>query len=199
MNKLASILLALLSLAGLTLAGCHELGHVDGLGDYGSSSSDMVGEVQHVDTRAREIEIRTDSGRTSVVRYDNNTQVEYRQRNYSVDNLERGDYVAARVQQDRDGRPFTNSITVKESVQDRGYSGGGRGRLDRAEGRVEYVDARRGTFEIRDQRNRLVVVSVAFNAPRAVTDQFNRLRNGDYVRIEGRSVNADRFELENFL
>jgi hypothetical protein len=104
------------------------------------------------------------------------------------------------VQRDRDGRDFTDSITVRESVQDRGYSSGGsRGRLDRAEGRVEYVDSRRGTFEIRDQRNRLIVVSVAFNAPRAVTDQFNRLRNGDYVRIEGRSVNADRFELENFL
>jgi hypothetical protein len=200
MNKLASTLLALLSLAGLALAGCHELGHVDGLGDYGSSSSDIVGEVQHVDARAREIEIRTDSGRTSVVRYDNNTQVVYRQRNYSVDNLERGDYVAARIQRDRDGRNFTDSITVRESVQDRGYSsGGGRARLDRAEGRVEYVDPRRGTFEIRDSRNRLIVVSVAFNAPRTVTDQFNRLRNGDHVRIEGRAVNADRFELENFL
>jgi exosome complex RNA-binding protein Csl4 len=199
MNKLASTLLGFLSLAGLALACCHELGHVVGLGDYGSSSNDIIGEVQYVDTRAREIEIRTDSGRTSVVRYDNNTQVTYRQRNYSVDNLERGDYVAARVQQDRDGRPVTNSITVRESVQDRGYSGGGRGRLDRAEGRVENVDARRGTFEIRDQRNRSIVVSVAFNAPRAVTDQFNRLRNGDHVRIEGRSVNADRFELENFL
>jgi exosome complex RNA-binding protein Csl4 len=196
---LASRLFRFLFLASLALTGCHELGHVDGLGDYGSSN-DIVGEVQHVDTRAREIEIRTDSGRTSIIRYDNNTQVVYQQRNYSVDNLERGDYVAARVQRDRDGRDFTDSITVRESVQDRGYSSGGsRGRLDRAEGRVEYVDSRRGTFEIRDQRNRLIVVSVAFNAPRAVTDQFNRLRNGDYVRIEGRSVNADRFELENFL
>jgi exosome complex RNA-binding protein Csl4 len=198
--KPLTTLFGFLSLAVLTLAGCHEFGHVDGMGDYGSSSSDIVGEVQYVDTRAREIEIRTDSGRTSAVRYDNNTQVVYRQRNYSVDNLERGDYVAARVQQDRDGRPVANSITVKESVQDRGPSRSGRGRLDRAEGRVEYVDPRRGTFEIRDQRNRsTVVVSVPFNAPRDVMDQFNRLRNGDYVRIEGRSVSADRFELENFL
>src|SRR6266540_2867348 len=149
---LASRLFGFLSLASLALTGCHELGHVDGLGDYGSSN-DIVGEVQNVDTRAWEIEIRTDSGRTSIVRYDNNTQVVYQQRNYSVDNLERGD----------------------------------------------YVDSRRGTFEIRDQRNRLIVVSVAFNAPRSVTEQFNHLRNGDYVRIEGRSMNADRFELENFL
>jgi hypothetical protein len=44
-----------------------------------------------------------------------------------------------------------------------------------------------------------VVVYVAFNAPRPVSDRFNRLRNGDYVRIEGRGVSADRFDLENFL
>ena len=197
--KTITTLFGILSLAVLTLASCHEFGHVDGLGDYGSSSSEIVGEVEYVDTRAREIEIRIDSGRTSAVRYDNNTQVVYQQRNYSVDNPERGDYIAARVQQDRDGRPVANSITVRESVQDRGYRGGGRGRFDRAEGRVEYVDARRGTFELRDQRNRLIVVSVAFNAPRPVMDQFNRLRNGDHVRIEGRSVSTDRFELENFL
>jgi hypothetical protein len=102
-----------------------------------------------------------------------------------------------RVQQDRDGRYYADTVTVRESAQDRGTIGGGR--LDRIEGRVEYVDSRRGTFEIRDSRNRLVVVSVPFNAPRAVTDRFNRLRSGDNVRIEGRSVSADRFDLENFL
>ena len=71
--------------------------------------------------------------------------------------------------------------------------------MDRTEGRIEYVDQRRGTFELRDQRNRLIIVSVAFNAPGPVIDQFNRLRNGDYVRIEGKSVSSDRFELANFM
>ena len=185
-----------LALAFFALTGCHEVGHMDGPGDYGSSGNEVVGEVMNVDTRAREIEIRADSGRTRRIAYDNNTQVIYRQRNYSVANLERGDYVAARVQQDRDGRYYTDTVTVRESAQDRGTIGG---RLDRTEGRVEFVDSRRGTFEIRDSRNRLIVVSVPFNAPRAVTDRFNRLRNGDYVRIEGRSVSTDRFDLESFL
>ena len=185
-----------LALALFALTGCHEVGHMDGPGDYGSSGNEVVGEVMNVDTRAREIEIRADSGRTRRIAYDNNTQVIYRQRNYSVANLERGDYVAARVQQDRDGRYYTDTVTVRESAQDRGTIGG---RLDRTEGRVEFVDSRRGTFEIRDSRNRLIVVSVPFNAPRAVTDRFNRLRNGDYVRIEGRSVSTDRFDLESFL
>jgi len=194
-------LFGMLSIALVAFAGCHELGHVDGLGDFGGigGSNDVIGEVQVVDTRAREIEIRTDSGRTSVLRYDNNTQVIYRQKGYAVSNLEKGDYVAARVQRDRDGQNFTDTITVRETAQDRGYSGGGGGRLERAEGRVEYVDSRRGTFEMRDQRNRLIVVSVPFDGPRAVSDRFSHLRNGDYVRIEGRSVSSDRFDLENFL
>jgi hypothetical protein len=63
---------------------------------------------------------------------------------------------------------------------------------------VESVDARRGTFEVRD-RGRFVVVSVPFNAPRSVMERFNRLRQGDVVRIEGRFSNQDRFDLENFL
>ena len=78
--KTALRLLGVLSLATLIFVGCHELGHVDGLGDYGGfgSSDVVVGEVDYVDTRAREIEIRTDSGRMSVVRYDDKTQVVYR-------------------------------------------------------------------------------------------------------------------------
>ena len=192
-NKTLSIVLAL---AFFAITGCEEVGRMGGLGDYGSPSNDIIGEIVNVDTRGRQIDIRADSGRTRTIDYDNNTQVIYRQRNYSVANLERGDYVAVRVQQDRDGRYYADTVTVRDSAQDRGTIGGGR--LDRTEGRVEYVDSRRGTFEIRDSRNRLVVVSVPFNAPRSVTDRFNRLRNGDYVRIEGRSVSADRFELENF-
>jgi hypothetical protein len=30
-------------------------------------------------------------------------------------------------------------------------------------------------------------------------ERFNRLRQGDVVRIEGRFSNQDRFDLENFL
>jgi len=196
--KLRKWLFGILSVAALALTGCDELARVGGLGNYGSLGSDLVGEVENVDTRAREIQIRTDSGRTSVVRYDDRTQVIYQQRNYSVANLEPGDYVAARVQQDRNGQNYTDTITVREGVQDRGNKRGS-GRLDRIEGRIEYVDERRGTFELRDSRNRLIVVAVPFNAPGSVMDRFNRLRTGDFVRIEGRAVDTDHFDLESFL
>lgn len=194
-RRLGSIFLLLLCLIP---AGCHELGHIDGLGDYGNLNNEIVGEVQFVDTRTRQIEIRTDAGRTVNVRYDNRTYVVYQQRNYPVANLEPGDYISARVEQDRDGRYYTETISVKEAQQDRATNKPP-ARLDRTSGRVEYIDPRRGTFELRDSRSRLIVVSIDFNAPGDVRDRFERLRNGDTVRIEGKFVGQDRFELENFL
>jgi YD repeat-containing protein len=180
------------------LVGCHELGHVDGPGDYGSTGGTLVGEVRQVDARNREIELHTESGRNWRVRYDNSTRVTYRQRDYTVTNLEPGDYVAMRTQQDRDGRLYVEQVTVRESTQDRG----GRGQIGRGEsfeGTVAYVDNRRGSFEVRNRQNRLVVVTLPYNTPRAVSDRFNRMREGDYVRVEGRFINQDRFELENFV
>ena len=198
--KPSALLLSFLVFAILTAAGCAELGQINIPGDYGNASADVVGEVRNVDTRTRQIEIRTDAGRTWNVQYDNQTRVVYRQRVYAVSNLEPGDYVALRTQQDRDGRLYTDLVTVRESVQDRGGSSRDRaGRLDRLEGTVEYIDSRRGQFEVRDRGNRLIVVNLQYNAPRTVSDRFDRLREGDTVRIEGRFVNQDRFELENFL
>src|SRR5262245_29136505 len=198
--------LGLLFWSFLLLSGCAELSQIGFPADYGNwGESDLVGEVRDVDTRARQIELNTDAGRKFLVRYDNNTRVSYRQRDYAVANLEPGDYVAMRAQQDRDGRYFTDLITVKESVQERGgYGGassgsGSTGRLERLEGRVEFVDARRGTLEIRYRNNRLVEVSLPYNAPRAISDRLNRLREGDYVRMEGRFLNQGRFGLENFV
>ena len=202
--KQTTALLGLLLFGLMILAGCPELGRIGVPSDYGSlGGNELVGEVRTIDTRARQIELRTDAGRTLSVGYDNTTRVSYRQRDYAVSNLEPGDYVALRAQQDRDGRFFTDLITVRESVQDRsGYGsrgGGSVGRLNTIEGRVEVVDSRRGTFEMRDRSNRTVVVSLPYGAPRSVADRFNRLREGDYVRIEGQFLNQDRFELENFL
>ncbi len=187
---------AFLAFAVLALAGCQP----DWPGDYGSvGGRDLIGEVRRVDTRNRQIELHSDSGRNLQVRYDNNTRVVYHQRDYAVSDLERGDYVAMRAQEDSDGQYHVDYITVRESAQDRGgYAGGSVGRLDRIEGRVGYIDSRRGSFEIRE-RGRTVLATLPYNPRRSVSDRFNRLREGDFVRVEGHYVNDDRFEVEAFL
>jgi hypothetical protein len=201
--KLARRWLSIGVLAAISFAGCDEASRIIGIGGHDRSAAperNVVGEVEYIDGRTRELEVRTESGRTALLRYDDRTQVVYHQRNYSAANLERGDYIAARIQQERDGRSYTDMITVRESVQDRagGQREGSGGRLERIDGRIESIDPRRGTFELRDSRDRLIVVMIPFNAPRVVIDTFNRLRQGDSLEIEGRRVGA-RFELENFL
>jgi hypothetical protein len=196
--KIMAHLFGIVLLGAFVLAGCHELGHVDGPGDYGGATN-VVGEVRRIDTRNREIELRTDGGRNLDVRYDNRTRVTYRQKDYGVTDLEPGDYVAVRTERDRDGRLYTDQVMVRESAQDRGGRGRGPiGRLDSFEGTVESIDVRRGTFDIRNRQNRLVIVTLPDNAPRAVSNRFKRLREGDNVRVEGKFITRDRFELENF-
>ena len=116
-----------------------------------------------------------------------------------MSNLEPGDYVAVRGQQDRDGRYYTDYITVRESAQDRGGYNRPGGRFERLEGTVSSIDSRRGTFEVRNRDGRRVLVALPFNASRADRDRFDRLREGDSVRVEGTYVNRDRFDFEAFL
>ncbi|MGH7929150.1 MAG: hypothetical protein ACREQV_15280 [Candidatus Binatia bacterium] len=196
--KMTARYLGILFLTVFALAGCHELGHVGDPGDYGSTNN-VLGEVRRVDTGNREIELRTDAGRNVEVRYDNQTRVTYRQRDYDVSNLEPGDYIAMRTERDRDGRLYTDQVAVRESAQDRGGRGRGPiGRLDLVEGTVEYIDVRRGTFDIRNRQNRLVIVTIPDDAPRAISNRLNRLREGDSVRVKGRFITQDRFDLESF-
>jgi len=200
-------LFSYLVFALLTAPACAELAQLDIPGNSGAPTADVVGEIRNVDTRSRQIDIRTDTGRTRDVQYDSQTRVVYRQRDYGVSNLEPGDYVAVSTQQDRDGRLFADVVMVRESVQERGGSvpqrgGSGRdrvSRLDNLEGTVETIDSQRGRFEVRDRDNRTVVVSLQYNPPRSVSDRFDRLREGDNVRMEGRFLNQDRFELESFV
>jgi hypothetical protein len=72
-------------------------------------------------------------------------------------------------------------------------------RIQTVDGRVEQVDFQRSSFEIRDQSRERVLVSLPYNARRSDVDHFRALRVGDYVKVEGRFLDRERFELENFL
>jgi hypothetical protein len=66
------------------------------------------------------------------------------------------------------------------------------------DGRVEQVDFQRNSFEIRDQSREIVLVSLPDNARRSDVDRFRAVQSGDYVRIEGRFIDRERFELDGF-
>ena len=166
----------------------------------GTGIQTVDGTVERVDTSPWEIRIRESSGRTRVVTYYSDTRVLYRGREYPVTQLEAGDIVTVELKEDSRGNSYTNLIRVQESVRDRGgiTTRPGTGLLT-VDGRVEQVDFQRSSFEIRGQSGERIFVSLPYNARRSDVDRFRALQAGDYVRVEGRFLDRERFELETFL
>jgi len=105
------------------------------------------------------------------------------------------------ITRDSRGNSYTDLIRVQEIIQDRNQSrrGDAGSRIQTLDGRVEQLDFQRRSFEIRDRSRERIVVSLPSNADRSDVDRFRALQDGDYVRVEGRFLDRQRFELANFL
>jgi hypothetical protein len=198
--------------AVLAASGCAGggLGGLGGLGDIlagaaglpgsGQQQGQVVAEVQGLDTQRQLIQLRTQDGQTGSVQYDQNTVVVYQQQQYQVSNLERGDVVAIQVRQTGQGGAYASRIDVQQSVQERTGQGGagGVGQVQQFSGRVGQVDYQRGMFQLQTSYSGNVVVTLPYNPSSTTVNQFNRLRNGDSVRLEGTQVGNGRVELYRF-
>jgi hypothetical protein len=210
MNLINRGAFSLVLLVALTVsAGCSDNNFAligrDTLPDRASQSvqDEIVATVERVDTGFREINLRPNDGRTRVVGYSTDARVMYRGREYPVSQLQSGDVVVMQLRQDSRGNSYTDLIRVQESIQDRDQRRGDTSRsstgIQTVDGRVEQVDFQRNSFEMRDQSRERVLVSLPDNARRSDVDRFRGLRSGDYVIVEGRFLDRERFELEGFL
>jgi len=192
-----------LAVALTAIAGCSDNIALVGRPTLELGQDEFVAEVDRLDTSSREIHLRPNNSRTRVVGYSTDARVLYRGREYPVSQLETGDIVAMQLKQDSRGSSYTDLIRVQESIRDRDQSRGGIIRpgtgTRTVDGRVEQLDFQRSSFEIRDQSRERVLVSLPYNARRSDVDHFRALRVGDYVKVEGRFLDRERFELENFL
>jgi hypothetical protein len=192
-----------LALALTVSAGCSDNIALVGRPGLELGPDEFVAEVERLDTSSREIHLRPNDSRTRVVGYSAAARAVYRGREYPVTQLETGDIVAMQLKQDSRGNPYTDLIRVQESIRDRNQSRGETARpgtgVQTVDGRVEQVDLQRSSFEMRGQSRERVFVSLPSNARRSDVDRFRTLRAGDYVRVEGRFLDRDRFELETFL
>lgn len=200
---------ALLLALALGTTGCAGMGLEDILGGmtYPGGDGEVRGEVQYVDERDREIEVRSGWGQGTRVEYSSDTDVIFRNERYSVRDLERGDRVSMRVQQGRNGRLYTDRIYVEQSVsagsgssypRDGDWDDRSAGRVQRYEGRVEQIDHRRGWFELRARDGRDYQVTLPYNPASSLRERFRRLRRGDAVRLEGERLSGGRVEVVRF-
>ena len=121
------------------LGGCMGMGLEDVLRGV-PMGGDLRGEVSWVDQRRREIGIRSGWGGGESVRYDNRTRVVYRQRNYRVSDLERGDVVSITTDSNSRSGRYARTVRVERSVRDGGRASD-RARVQRFDGRVTWVDS----------------------------------------------------------
>jgi hypothetical protein len=165
-------------------------------------AGEIGAEVTEIDPARREIRVQTNDGRVQVLTYDiNRTRVTYNNREYNVDQLERGDVIAF-VSSPTDPK-YVDTIRIQEPIK--GTQGAPVARrsppprADVIEGTVERVQYDLGVFDVRPRTGRTVTVSIPFNAKAADVENFRRLRRGDYVRVEGEFVNSENLQLLAFL
>ena len=113
----------------LLTAACGSMGGDGGLGSIGdiilgspssTTSSDVRGQVEYVDTSARRIDLDVtyinnlrdnNNGQRGSIYYDNNTRVLYQNNEYNVTDLERGDEISV-VGVNDNGKYVARTITV---------------------------------------------------------------------------------------
>ncbi|MGH7794459.1 MAG: hypothetical protein ACREQ2_06125 [Candidatus Binatia bacterium] len=102
--------------------GYEQRSDIDRRGDYDrrdrfdreSRQGQIYGTVQEVDERRSEIRLRTDDGRTSVVRYDNSTRISGGSRDMRVGSLRSGDSVSIQLERNSGGEQYAYAIRVED-------------------------------------------------------------------------------------
>lgn len=202
MNKHKS--LAAASLAMLLLAACSSggLGDIFG-GGPSSQPQEIRGTVESVDTSTSSIYLTnvsgyqsmlSNSGSNSSVRvyFDNQTTVDYQGTSYRPQDLERGDEVSVRV--DENGsRLVADSMTVLHDVSSGSSSGS---YTTNVSGTVRYVDPSRRTIEITRSNGATSIIEFDTSTPVTYGNQSVRvadLERGDEINVRVRDLGNNRF------
>jgi hypothetical protein len=158
------------------------------------AQAQVAAEVDRVDTQRRLIFVNTQDGQSGGVLYDQNTTVIYRQQQYPISALERGDLVVLHVQQNAEGHWYASRVDITERARDRTTTG----TIARFDGRVSSIDHQRGTFVILTTAGS-VNVYVPQGSPQATVNYFHSLRVGQDVRLEGITTATDWVAVHRFL
>ena len=179
---------------------CSSLGGLGSVLGGGSQQQQVSGAVQGVDTRSQQIFLQQSNGQTIGLGYDSRTQVVYQNQTYSVNSLERGDQVTARIANSNgsgnNNNYYTDYVQVDQSVSSNG--GTTSGNVQTIQGNVRQIDFTNGLFTLNAGNNGVLTVSMPYNPRAADRNRFQNLRVGDNVRLYGVYLSNSRVELRQF-
>ena len=196
-----AIAIVALAMPLIGIAGCMENIALIGRPTIEEGQSDVRAEVERIDRDSRRLYLRPNKGDRRVIAYSADAQVLYRGREYPVTRLEPGDVVALQVKRDGRGESYTDLIRLQENVRETSRSEGPStaSRIQTLSGRVDRIDVKGNSFDLDDQQSQPVLVVLSESARDSDRERLRRLKDGDRVRIEGRFMGRDRFELLSFL
>lgn len=148
--------------------------------------------VNGIDSQVREIYLRTANNQHYVVNYTAGTRVMDRGRSSAIDNLRVGDQVRVEVREGTGRRLFADEILLEGPAA-------GASATRTVQGTVERVLPERGFLELRAANGRLLTIYLPESSSAETRNRFNRIREGDVVRLEGERLDEDRIELIAFL
>jgi hypothetical protein len=151
-------------------------------------------EIRANDAEQQLLQVVTDEGRRGVVRWDVQTQVVHGTETYGAVALQPGDRVQMRLRQTSEVDIYTDYVLVRQRAQSSALDTA----IVQLEGTVAGLDREKGQFQLNSTSGRTVLVSLPYNPPQEVADRFRLLHNGNHVRITGRYIAAQRFELSRF-
>lgn len=199
MDRARSVLALGMLLLGIP--GCMENIALIGRPTIEEGQGDLVGEVERVDIASRRLYLRPQGSDRRTVAFSADAQVLDRGREYPVTRLRPGDLVAMQTRRDARGDPYATLIRIQQktqaSTQNRGELPISGSRIQTLAGKVQSVNQRENSFELGDQR--LVSVVLSEYVRDSDKARFRDLRPGEHVRMEGKFLDRDRFELLSFL
>jgi hypothetical protein len=154
---------------------------------------DITATVNGIDAQRREIYLRAGSNQHYVVNYTDDTRMMIDGREQAVNGLQVGDQVRVNMREGEGRRLIADQIRV-ESRGVAGASG-----IRTVEGTVERVMTERRVLELRTPNGDLLTIYVPDWLNDAAKNRFQRIRAGDYVRLEGERLSEYRMELVAFL
>jgi len=162
---------------------------------------DLVGTVDRVDTAARRIDLRLSGGERRSIGYSADAQVLERGREYPITRLAPGDRVAAQVRQNERGDSYANLIRIQENAPRRNPERASvpAPKIQTLSGTVGIVNRRDNYFELNSKPGETVSVALSPYVRDSDRNRFSALHSGDQVRVEGKFINRDRFEMLSFL
>jgi hypothetical protein len=162
---------------------------------------DVIGAVERVDVGAHRLYLRSTSGERSSVAFTDDAQVFDRGREFPITRLAPDDVVAMQIKRDARGESYVDLIRLQVAARaDRGLREETMPapHIETLSGTVQRVNRRDDSFELENSPNK---ISVALSEYVRDSDRelFQKLRSGDHVRIEGRFIGRERFEMLSFL